>query len=210
MYFNKPDDRLLKNVIVDTQGKATLYDNVTRAAPHAPNLRAVNFWPTSWAAVGLTDQAGGNYRLAASSPYNNAATDGRDIGADIDMIALSTAGATSGNWGSAFAQMMGTSLLVSFDGTNTPITLAKSGSNITVTRGRDDALVRQSHRHLHPGHARGRPPADQRHDHPAADLQQRQPQWRGRAQGALGVAHGAGRSGVADPQRLRHVNAARR
>jgi len=135
MYFNKPDDRLLKNVIVDTQGKATLYDNVTRAAPHAPNLRAVNFWPTSWAAVGLTDQAGGNYRLAASSPYNNAATDGRDIGADIDMIALSTAGATSGNWGSAFAQMMGTSLLVSFDGTNTPITLAKSGSNITVTRG---------------------------------------------------------------------------
>jgi hypothetical protein len=135
MYFNKPNDRLLKNVFVDTNAKATLYDNVTRAAPHAPNLRAVNFWPTSWGAVGFTDVANNNFRLTAASPYNNAATDGLDIGADPDLVELSTAGATTGVWNNTFAQLMGGALLLRFDGTTTPITLAKSGSNITATRG---------------------------------------------------------------------------
>ena len=43
-----------------------------------------NYFPASLAAVGFVDLAGRNYRLAASSPYKNAATDSTDIGADID------------------------------------------------------------------------------------------------------------------------------
>jgi hypothetical protein len=52
-----------------------------------------NFFPASLDKVGFVDLAGGNYRLAASSPYKKAGTDGRDIGADIDAL---PAAATSG------------------------------------------------------------------------------------------------------------------
>jgi hypothetical protein len=48
---------------------------------------ADNFFPASLDKVGFVDLAGGNYRLAASSPYRKAGTDGRDIGADIDALA---------------------------------------------------------------------------------------------------------------------------
>jgi len=52
-----------------------------------------NLFPASLDKVGFVDLAGGNYRLAASSPYKKAGTDGRDIGADIDAL---PAPATSG------------------------------------------------------------------------------------------------------------------
>ena len=55
-----------------------------------------NFFPASWAAVGFVDIAGGNYRLSASSPYNNAGTDAKDLGADMDAIAAATAGGGGG------------------------------------------------------------------------------------------------------------------
>lgn len=42
---------------------------------------AGNFFPSSVAAVDFVNYAGGNYALAAGSPYNNAGTDGADIGA---------------------------------------------------------------------------------------------------------------------------------
>src|SRR2546426_1227984 len=45
-----------------------------------------NSFPASLDKVGFVDLAGGNYRLAASSPYKKAGTDGRDIGADIDAL----------------------------------------------------------------------------------------------------------------------------
>ncbi|HYP26951.1 MAG TPA: PKD domain-containing protein, partial [Blastocatellia bacterium] len=47
---------------------------------------ANNYFPASVEAVGFADYAGGNYRLALNSPYRNAGTDGRDVGADIDAI----------------------------------------------------------------------------------------------------------------------------
>ncbi|MGH9848676.1 MAG: BACON domain-containing protein, partial [Blastocatellia bacterium] len=47
---------------------------------------ADNFFPPAMAAVGFVDFAGGNYRLAPSSPYKNAGTDGRDIGVDFDAL----------------------------------------------------------------------------------------------------------------------------
>jgi hypothetical protein len=42
--------------------------------------------------VGFVDLAGGNYRLAGSSPYKNGGSDGLDLGADIDAIEAATAG----------------------------------------------------------------------------------------------------------------------
>ncbi|HKP87841.1 MAG TPA: PKD domain-containing protein [Blastocatellia bacterium] len=45
-----------------------------------------NFFPAAMSGVGFVDYAGGNYRLAATSPYKNAGTDGFDLGADIDAI----------------------------------------------------------------------------------------------------------------------------
>jgi hypothetical protein len=55
-----------KNVLVDA------------AASEYP---AGNFFPAGVAAVGFTNWAGGNFALAAHSPYRNAGTDGLDIGA---------------------------------------------------------------------------------------------------------------------------------
>ena len=57
---------------------------------------ADNFFPASLADVGFVDLTGGNYRLAASSPYKNAGTDGIDIGADFDVLDPATAGARAG------------------------------------------------------------------------------------------------------------------
>ena len=41
------------------------------------------FFPSGWAAVQFMNYANGNYALAPTSPYKNAGTDGKDIGADI-------------------------------------------------------------------------------------------------------------------------------
>ena len=51
-----------------------------------------NYFPSATGNVGFIDYAGGNYRLASSSPYRNVATDGKDLGADIDAIEAAIAG----------------------------------------------------------------------------------------------------------------------
>ena len=45
-----------------------------------------NFFPATMNNVGFVNAAGGDYRLAASSPYKNRGTDGTDPGADITAI----------------------------------------------------------------------------------------------------------------------------
>jgi len=60
-----------KNVLVDAP-----------AASYPPG----NFFPNDVAAVRFVSHAGGNYALAADSPYKSAGTDGKDIGADVGAV----------------------------------------------------------------------------------------------------------------------------
>ena len=64
----------------------------------ASRYPAGNFFPTvsAWQA-GFVDYAGGDYRLSASSPYRNAATDGTDLGADVHHVNAHAANALSGD-----------------------------------------------------------------------------------------------------------------
>jgi hypothetical protein len=45
-----------------------------------------NFFPASWTDVQFMNLAGGNYRLATTSPYRLAGSDQKDLGADIDAL----------------------------------------------------------------------------------------------------------------------------
>jgi hypothetical protein len=54
-----------------------------------------NFFPASTAAVQFVNYNngnGGDYRLQASSPYKNAGSDGKDLGADINAIQSAISG----------------------------------------------------------------------------------------------------------------------
>jgi hypothetical protein len=59
---------------------------LTGGAPASYSGYPGNFFPASDAQVGFVDPAGGNYRLAPSSPFKSSGTDGRDPGADIDAL----------------------------------------------------------------------------------------------------------------------------
>lgn len=72
--------------------------NVVIATPSAypPSLwPSGNFFSTTAGAVQFVNYNngnGGNYQLATSSPYRNAGTDGKDIGADVSTIMSETSG----------------------------------------------------------------------------------------------------------------------
>jgi hypothetical protein len=66
--------------------RAVIKRNVFVGGP-AASYPADNFFPSSLESVGFVDPRRGDYRLAASSPYKRAATDGRDPGADIKTVA---------------------------------------------------------------------------------------------------------------------------
>ncbi len=55
---------------------------------------AGTLFPAGPTAVGFVDYAGGNYRLSPASPYKSAATDGKDLGADLDALDAAIACAT--------------------------------------------------------------------------------------------------------------------
>lgn len=58
----------------------------------AASYPAGNFFPATMADVGFVDFAGGDYSLAGSSPYADAATDGGDLGADMAALLAATGG----------------------------------------------------------------------------------------------------------------------
>jgi hypothetical protein len=60
-----------------------------------------NYLAGSQVIVGFVNLTGGDYHLAASSFYNNKATDGKDPGADIDAVIGATACVVSGTCGTS-------------------------------------------------------------------------------------------------------------
>jgi hypothetical protein len=69
------------------------------AIPGASNSYPIgNFYPANMSDLRFVDRAGGIFRLADSSPYKNAGTDGKDIGADIDVVDAATCGAVNGTY----------------------------------------------------------------------------------------------------------------
>jgi hypothetical protein len=71
----------------------TMTHNAIIGPDNSSSYPSGNFWPSSTGAVGFVNYAGDNYRLLSSSPYKNAGTDGKDLGADIDAIEAAIAGA---------------------------------------------------------------------------------------------------------------------
>ena len=55
-----------------------------------------NIFLTSVGLVGFTDVAGKNYKLRSTSPYRGFGTDGKDLGADINLVNSLTAGVVQG------------------------------------------------------------------------------------------------------------------
>jgi Calx-beta domain-containing protein len=68
--------------------------NVVVGAP-ANLYPAGNFYPANTSDVLFVDYAGGNYGLQATSPYNNAATDGTEIGVDMNALLAAQGGAAT-------------------------------------------------------------------------------------------------------------------
>jgi hypothetical protein len=56
---------------------------------------ATNYFPAVLDAVGFLDLAGGDYSLSAVSLYKNAGTDGKDVGANIELLEAALAGETA-------------------------------------------------------------------------------------------------------------------
>ncbi|MGC2271563.1 MAG: putative Ig domain-containing protein [Candidatus Sulfotelmatobacter sp.] len=79
-------------------GPSSFASNALIATPAAypPSLWPLgNFFPPTAGAVqfaNYSDGNGGNYRLLSTSPYHDAGTDGKDLGADVSTILSETAG----------------------------------------------------------------------------------------------------------------------
>ena len=89
---------LTHNVIVQTNDKPKFPGDPYPKTPRCGALKTCQqFFPKDWKAVKFTNFVDGNgsgsdYRLAPTSPYRKAGSDGKDIGADIDAINSATQG----------------------------------------------------------------------------------------------------------------------
>ena len=89
------------NVPITSLGKcftAYAFDHNALIGPTLPGSKwpNANYFPASMAAVGFANAnsgVNGDYHLLSTSPYKNAGTDGKDLGADVNAIATATAGA---------------------------------------------------------------------------------------------------------------------
>jgi hypothetical protein len=69
----------------------TFRGNIVVEAP-ASQYPSGNYYPQSALTIGMTDYAGGNYTLTASSPYFTSGTDGGAPGADMQLVNQAVAG----------------------------------------------------------------------------------------------------------------------
>jgi hypothetical protein len=107
VYRNNLTQRGLYGVIGTDEGEGTqsldgycapgyvFVRNVIIGAP-AASYPADNFFPATDADVQFVDALNGDYALSASSPYRDAGTDRRDIGADFGALRALTAGVLEG------------------------------------------------------------------------------------------------------------------
>jgi hypothetical protein len=63
----------------------------------ALNNPPVTYTPPTLQDVGFINPAGGNYQLAAGSPYRGVGIDGKDAGADTSLVSAAVAGVAAGN-----------------------------------------------------------------------------------------------------------------
>jgi hypothetical protein len=66
-------------------------ENIASSGVPPANYPGANFFPSNWAAVQFVSFQTGNYALASTSPYKDAGTDQKDIGADIAGLNAATA-----------------------------------------------------------------------------------------------------------------------
>jgi hypothetical protein len=81
-----------KNLVYHTSPQSTFCTPNRPLSTGSPWAKNAASCVDTLADVGFVNLAGGNFRLAAGSRGKNAATDGRDVGADIDMVEMKTAG----------------------------------------------------------------------------------------------------------------------
>ena len=75
-------------------------NGIIRGAGAASNWPGTQIWVTSWTSRLLNFNSGrdGNYRIASGNNWKNAASDGKDLGADVDGVEGATANSPTGNW----------------------------------------------------------------------------------------------------------------
>ena len=75
-------------------------NGIMRTGGAASNWPSGQIWATSWASWLLNFNSGrdGNYRVANGTTWKNAASDGKDLGADVDGVEGATANSPTGNW----------------------------------------------------------------------------------------------------------------
>lgn len=85
------------DAIVTTATRVWSDNLIAGSATDYPNT-STNSYVNDFAGVKFVNLAGGNYRLAADSPGANDASDGVDVGANIDAVDQGTALTESGDW----------------------------------------------------------------------------------------------------------------
>jgi len=75
-------------------------NGIMRSAGPGPNYPTGQIWATSWGPqlVNFNGGLDGNYRVASGSSWKNAASDGKDVGADVDGAEGATTNTPTGNW----------------------------------------------------------------------------------------------------------------
>jgi hypothetical protein len=110
-----PGSTFLRNGVAITMGTDSSPPWAYPGASVLPDMSGADFifTPNGWSDMQFADMAGDDYHLAAGSPFKNAGTDGKDIGADIDAINAAIAGdgtgTTSGGSGSGGSSSGGSS-----------------------------------------------------------------------------------------------------
>lgn len=75
-------------------------NGIMRSGGAASNWPGTQIWATSWSSMLVNFNSGrdGNYRVASGTTWKSAATDGKDLGADVDGVEGATANSPTGNW----------------------------------------------------------------------------------------------------------------